>query len=621
MDRLYDYHLTNESYQSTHIRFVHSTILKHFKTPFVNPFKQSQPNPPCRLPLLNPWDETVLKYVDPEFDPLESCKPTYKARFTFNQEFQLERVNEFQEAEDERCYYSCVFAVSDLRISQEEFVLIDTNGDSNHTVRCDVVEIKCEKANETTYRDVIYQVYREIQPKKLPAFLFSDWIHSQVHKLYEAYEKSIFYFRHQLGGVHFPFMSKNAENTKPNTMSLFFGQRVYRLPENPFDDKSKQLPEVPYCYDYLDSRPYILYEFLNAGYEMMNAEDWLTTEFMYPNCYGFKRIPFNHTFKGMAKLMKQKDLNQVVQKQQCKEATHHILEYTEKYLKVYADKPTVTLLFLTDLGHDHINGGYHVDSAFHQFFSRNEEHLRDSFIFVFGDHGNRLARVHLTSIGRIEDRNPMLVLAVPEKLRRNPTLMSTLNLNSRRLISHYDTYVTLKEIAKYGQTWTETSDFEQFIDPALTRNQIGTSYLHPISDNRTCNDLQIPFQYCLCQETKVPIDDVELAKRLIRVIVDHMNQQLQSNSETKSKCAQLSLNEKKPFSLVQHRPESKRRVYFTTFAVNPSNGSYVGFVEMLNNGTIVASQKHYPRQDAYGKHSKCLKTDTELLRHYCYCNK
>ncbi|KAI6199295.1 hypothetical protein M3Y96_00611800 [Aphelenchoides besseyi] len=552
MDRLYDYHLTNESYQSTHIRFVHSTILKHFKTPFVNPFKQSQPNPPCRLPLLNPWDETVLKYVDPEFDPLESCKPTYKARFTFNQEFQLERVNEFQEAEDERCYYSCVFAVSDLRISQEEFVLIDTNGDSNHTVRCDVVEIKCEKANETTYRDVIYQVYRDLikdpiqnTTEKAPSVFILGLDSFSSSQAVRSLQKSIFYFRHQLGGVHFPFMSKNAENTKPNTMSLFFGQRVYRLPENPFDDKSKQLPEVPYCYDYLDSRPYILYEFLNAGYEMMNAEDWLTTEFMYPNCYGFKRIPFNHTFKGMAKLMKQKDLNQVVQKQQCKEATHHILEYTEKYLKVYADKPTVTLLFLTDLGHDHINGGYHVDSAFHQFFSRNEEHLRDSFIFVFGDHGNRLARVHLTSIGRIEDRNPMLVLAVPEKLRRNPTLMSTLNLNSRRLISHYDTYVTLKEIAKYGQTWTETSDFEQFIDPALTRNQIGTSYLHPISDNRTCNDLQIPFQYCLCQETKVPIDDVELAKRLIRVIVDHMNQQLQSNSETKSKCAQLSLNEKK----------------------------------------------------------------------------
>ncbi|KAI6237506.1 hypothetical protein M3Y95_00272300 [Aphelenchoides besseyi] len=588
MDRSYDRHITNESYQSTHIRLVHSTILGHFKTPFVNPFKRSQPNPPCRLPILDPWDKTILKYLNPQFNPLTSCKPTYKARFAFNQEFQLERVNGFEEAEDERCYYSCLFSVSDLQTTQIKFVLIDSNVDSNQTVRCDVVEIKCQIANETTYRDVIYQVYRDLiknpiqnTTEKAPNVFILGLDSFSSSQAVRSLPKTMHFLQHQLGGVHFAFMSKNAENTKPNTMSLFFGQRVYRIPESPFDDKSKQLPPVPYCYEYLDSRPYVLYDFLDAGYELMNAEDWLATEFMYPNCFGFKRIPFNHTFKGMAKLMKRKDLKQVVQKQQCKEATNHILEYTEKYLKVYADKPTVTLLFLTDLAHDNVNGGYHVDDAFYQFFKRNEQHLRDSFVLLFADHGNRLARIHSTSIGRIEDKNPMLVLSVPEELRRNPTLMSTLNLNSRRLISHYDTYVTLKEIAKYGKTWTETTDFELLVDPALTQNQVGTSYLHPISDNRTCNDLQIPFQYCVCEETKVPVNDVELAKRAIRVIIDHMNEQLKSTPETTSKCAELSLNEKKPFSLIQHRPESKRHVYFTTFAVNPSNGSYVGFVEVF----------------------------------------
>jgi hypothetical protein len=52
-----------------------------------------------------------------------------------------------------------------------------------------------------------------------------------------------------------------------------------------------------------------------------------------------------------------------------------------------------------------------------------------------------------TLIGEIEVSNPFLFVIVPEKLRENEDLTTQLHVNSHKLITHYDVYATLLEIA------------------------------------------------------------------------------------------------------------------------------------------------------------------------------
>ena len=65
-----------------------------------------------------------------------------------------------------------------------------------------------------------------------------------------------------------------------------------------------------------------------------------------------------------------------------------------------------------------------------------------------GDHGMRFGEARETKVGQIEDGNPLLFVAVPESLSNNKQLMDNLQTNSaERLISHFDVYTTLLDIA------------------------------------------------------------------------------------------------------------------------------------------------------------------------------
>jgi hypothetical protein len=68
-----------------------------------------------------------------------------------------------------------------------------------------------------------------------------------------------------------------------------------------------------------------------------------------------------------------------------------------------------------------------------------------------GDHGGRTGKVRNSAIGEYEDNNPFMFMILPEKLRWNRDLYNQLKENSKQIISHYDFYATLYEMATVGE--------------------------------------------------------------------------------------------------------------------------------------------------------------------------
>lgn len=63
---------------------------------------------------------------------------------------------------------------------------------------------------------------------------------------------------------------------------------------------------------------------------------------------------------------------------------------------------------------------------------------------ILGDHGNRYDHFRKTTLGRIEDRMPLLGIILPESLE---TFRANLLSNSKVLTSWYDVHETLLDIA------------------------------------------------------------------------------------------------------------------------------------------------------------------------------
>jgi membrane-anchored protein YejM (alkaline phosphatase superfamily) len=138
------------------------------------------------------------------------------------------------------------------------------------------------------------------------------------------------------------------------------------------------------------------------------------------------------------------------------------------------------------LAHDDQNALSHADDYFYHFFNSTRTDLDNSFLFVMGDHGNRFGKVRQTNVGEIEDNNPCIFMSAPKNLRRNDTLIDNLRENSKELITHYDIYATMVEIANPSNPRTP--------DPLIK----GSSLFRSLPQPRTCGRLRIPFEYCIC---------------------------------------------------------------------------------------------------------------------------
>ena len=130
------------------------------------------------------------------------------------------------------------------------------------------------------------------------------------------------------------------------------------------------------------------------------------------------------------------------------------------------------------------------------------------------DHGPMFGYHRFEDVMAYEDNNPLLFISLPRGLRDNETFTSALRANSRSLVSQYDIYATLIQIADI---------LGAQIPEDITLH--GQSLLQKVPSDRTCHSLGISPVYCLCrfEETPLPSEDPLHSEIVNQVILTDLN--------------------------------------------------------------------------------------------------
>uniref|UniRef100_A0A1I7VSA2 NUC domain-containing protein n=1 Tax=Loa loa TaxID=7209 RepID=A0A1I7VSA2_LOALO len=485
------------------------------------------------------------------------------------------------------CQYRCLHMNGELNLKPSNWIKMKKN--EAYYESCEFIETHCMKNKKTTFRYIHDQARRN----------------SEV--LRQLYDATTFYYHNKVG-----------LNSRPNAFAIFSGTRISTLDENFFPDKSdSEYPDS--CKNGVKRNETITYDFIDQSYASVIAEDWIGA-FNWPNCKGYDQPPTDHFCNalvlrstGKQPNQEENDFDNYFYKGECQEPYHKLMNFVSKFLNEYNGISKFAMIWLSLIAHDSPNGLYRTDKYFANFFRKHVKDLNNSFVFLMGDHGIRFGNIRSTRPGQMEDNNPLFTVALPKYLRSNEQLILNLKQNSRRHTSQFDFYATLYDIARYArkdnfQKWDE-HDF---------RNEFGEirggirakSILRPISYDRTCEEMEIPEEYCICEQTwhKINIygDDVtEAAQLLIASINDFLKQKNLTGT-----CEVLDFIE-----VISAESFEAKSLLDVVVRASPSNGKYEA--QLLKKKDKFEIITKITRLDEYGNQGYCA--PDEEVRSLCYC--
>uniref|UniRef100_A0A915PQ34 Uncharacterized protein n=1 Tax=Setaria digitata TaxID=48799 RepID=A0A915PQ34_9BILA len=576
----------------------------------------------CILPEINPWDPEVLPFLAPDWNPMKKCIAMTKMHTELKNGWLRQLINSTS-----KCFYRCLYADGENKYAAGDWYSMKIN--ESYQEECDFIETYCSSAFRTTYRYIHSQV---LKPEK-KFFQREDILHPSVFMLVldsvssssgmRSAPKTLQILRQYFDAVPFYYHNKVGANSRPNAFGMFAGARATALDDIRFANKSS--PEIGRsCEEGLNKDETITFDFINLNYATIIAEDWVGA-FTWPNCIGYDSAPTDHYTSPLIIRSTygkdKKDFNKYFYIGKCKDTFHRIVDYAAEFLKIYENISKFAMIWLSNPAHDTVSGIYSIDEFLANFFRNNMKLLDRSFIFLMGDHGARIDPIRSTRIGYLEDNNPMLVIAVPKYLRVNRQLMENLRMNSRKHTSHYDFYATLYDIAhtarqKHFQKWNMRNFTLTVFRQELGDKRGGIrarSLLRPISYNRTCDEMEIPDEYCLCKRL---IRNISNENRSVRKyaneLVKYMNERIQSY-DSGQWCNKLFLAD-------VHLAEQLENWSRIRLVIETTPGHAKIEAEMRKDGTkYEIIPKSINRINKYKEQSHCIKNQTSDIRLFCYC--
>ncbi|CAL1536953.1 unnamed protein product, partial [Lymnaea stagnalis] len=313
------------------------------------------------------------------------------------------------------------------------------------------------------------------------------------------------------------------KNTFPNFIPLLTGRSEDEI--NTWWDFSK----------YTDGFDLVWRDYARAGYRTLYTEDSPSIGAFSYEKKGFRVNPTTHFSRSLCVVMEHdKEIwntgNQCVGEQP--EVNFHF-DYIKRLFDTFHDKPLYAMAFLTQVSHDVMTNLKIADEHVFNFYRllQTSGYLNNTVLITFSDHGPRWGPVRSSFNGVYEGRTPFAIFTFPKWfLEKYPDISRNLNTNTGRLTTHYDTHATLTDLLYFRGNG----------ESPVRKSKHGISLLRRIPKNRTCKDIPIPEEYCLCgQSTAERLDtSTEPATMLAQATLAAIN--LKVNTTV---CAVLGMGE------------------------------------------------------------------------------
>uniref|UniRef100_A0A1I8AJC2 Sulfatase domain-containing protein n=1 Tax=Steinernema glaseri TaxID=37863 RepID=A0A1I8AJC2_9BILA len=395
-------------------------------------------NEACKLPNIDPWDETILPFFR-KADPLNCKRLQPELTYLTPQGLILFNTTELQTAGYEITSLQCSYRCFGKELGGDDTLQYGSWTELENGTRpeCEFVEVDCRKKFPplSIYTNLHARVIpkKEIVdknkrlPKRPNVILFvldsvseASWRRSlpkTLNVLLEGYKSTVF-----------RGFNKVADNSFPNAVAFLTGKRVMT------PGHSSELPD-DMSKSYFDDWPLIWNDYTKEGYATFYAEDLIKYNLFYYLSNGFKGKPVNHYFRPFWVRIYETFVYRRSTPMCFGNKPSHLvqMDYLKSLLNVYKEKaPVFALHWLTELGHDWSSQVALGDADIARFFEGLKEVLRESYVFVFSDHGHRFDQIRQTVVGRLEERLPFFSVHVPEgEMERNKELRGILQRNSK----------------------------------------------------------------------------------------------------------------------------------------------------------------------------------------------
>ncbi|CAJ0946689.1 unnamed protein product, partial [Mesorhabditis belari] len=583
----------------------------------------------CHLKALDPFDESIKKYVDVKPQKLKCRKIQDNYAELIDGRIHLLR-------NDSECLYRSVehnSGVDDFHPRFGEWKRIEAG--FSPKIFTDFVQVECFRdflgIRKNVYRNAFFQIFprnlssetgksysRDFSTRPSVLIIGIDGVSRsnfvrQMPKTLKTMSDMNF--------VTLESYSKLGDNTFPNLCAMMLGKRGY------FSEEFPSEVEDGWGVNYDSWTEFMWRRFGRDGYATMFSEDrpeWSTFSYK-ERSHGFVARPPTDHYQRPYFLSIYDTTEMLRSSTQCfGETPLHMLQldYIESFMKTYRDLsiPFFTLFWNVELSHEYLNTLKVADDDFSAFLTRNTDLWENTVVILLSDHGNRYDAIRETVVGRMESRLPIMSIRLPELLtKKHPKMLSNLQRNAKIFTTHFDTHELLNDLL------LNRYDF-------ASNTSRGFSLLGEIPENRTCAQLNVPDSYCPCyQEVTL---DVSKGKEAAEFLLAEVNREIEESPD-KDRCVHMDLAKIEsvsvrlpPKAIIKDRSMSYKNptgaitvIYRISIRISPPSNA---LLEAVLHHDL--SSKLFPtwkidgdieRNNKYGNSSHCV--ETKKLQKLCHC--
>ena len=231
--------------------------------------------------------------------------------------------------------------------------------------------------------------------------------------------------------------------------------------------------------------------------------------------------------------------------------------------------------------------------------------LKNTILFVYGDHGLHWGEIRNSPVGYLEERLPFFSIALPLRFKEKyPRHAANLEVNKNKLVTFLDVHKTLLNLLEM-----KDSPLPVFNDG----KEKSISLFSEIPLNRTCVDARIPQEFCSC----ISFKSISLENKTIKKSVSHL---LSSISAIvlpyNNKCTSLHLKKIVSAKLLDSKDP---RIILVVVAVQvmPSEGIFEATIKYSKENDRFSVVGHITRLNKYENQSWCV--NEVKLKPFCFC--